>query len=775
MKQKKYKAMDGASACALGAYKFTEIAAIFPITPSSPISEKIDVMTTQGKQNLFGQTVTVEQMQSEAGAAGAVHGALQAGSFSSTFTASQGLLLMIPVIYKIRGELLPAVFHVPSRSLSTRSLSIFGDHQDIYAVRQIGAPIVVSDSVQAVMDLTPLAHGVAIEASMPIIHTFDGFRTSHEIQKIECYNDEDYEQFLNKEAVKLFRSRALSPLNPVVRGGSEDENTYFQSIESQQKHYNNVLRVIKKYFKLVKKLTGREYAPFSYYGAKDAQRVIIAMGSVCCALKEVIDELNNRGEKVGMINVHVYRPFSATDLLAALPKSVSQVAVLNRTKEFGAPGEPLYLDVLEAIKQSDRASAINVVSGRYGLSSKDTNPTHIKAVFDNLKAQTPKNQFTIGINDDMLHTSLKPDFDFKLPTKATQLIFWGLGSDGTVSANKNTITLIGDNTDNYAQGYFAYDSRKAGGPTRSHLRFSSQPINSTYYVQDADFIACSKDNFLMKYRNMLDNLKDNGRFLLNTAFSKEEIVAFLPNRIKKILASRKAKFYIIDASKISRAVGLGIRTNTVLQSAFFALNEQVLPYEKAIKLMKEFAFASYRKKGAEIVDMNYEAIDQAKAGLIEVPVDKAWANLTVNEAKAKTESNDDYFENFVMAIESLEGNDLPTSTFAQNFNGKEIIGGQWLPDTSQRGHRRLAATVPRWEPKNCIQCNQCAFVCPHATIRAFLLTEDEVKNAPQEFVTLPEQTLPIPGKDKPKISFPHSSWCWKLCWLRTLCDSLSGN
>ena len=752
-KNKILKAMDGAAACAYSAYMFTEVSAIFPITPSTPISEKIDIYTTQGRKNLFGQVGNVTQMQSEAGAAGAIHGALQAGTFSSTYTASQGLLLMIPVIYKIRGELLPAVFHVPSRSLSTRSLSIFGDHQDIYSIRQIGASIILSDTVQTVADFTPLVHGVAIESSTPVIHSFDGFRTSHEIQKIELYHEEDLHKFLNEEAIKLFRARSLSPLDPVVRGGSEDENTYFQSTESQSKHYNKVIKTIKKYFKLVEELTGRSYKPFDYYGAKDAKRVIVAMGSVCSAIEEVVDQMNKNGEKVGLINVRVYRPFSAQDLLAVLPDTVEKIAVLNRTKEIGSPGEPLYLDTLEVIKQSPKHEHIKVVNGRYGLSSKDTNPMHIKAVYDNLKSEL-KTNFTIGIKDDILFTSLEPDENFKIPTEATQLIFWGLGSDGTVGANKNTITLIGDNTEYYAQGYFSYDSRKAGGPTRSHLRFSHKPIKSSYYVQDADFICCSQDNFLMKYRNMVDNLKENGTFLLNTSFTPDQLKAFLPKKIKRILARQKAKMFIIDANKIAIACGLGNRSNTVLQSAFFYLNPQIIPYEQAVQLMKDAAKRSYMKKGAEIVEMNYNAIDKAADAIIEVPVDPAWADLQIGTAaKQAVSPENDYFENFVMAIENLEGNDLPTSTFAQNFNGKEIIGGQMLPNTSQKGHRKLPAFVPRWKPENCTQCNQCAFVCPHATIRAFLLTDEEVANAPEKFTTLTEQTLPVPGKDKAKYRF----------------------
>lgn len=754
MKKKNFKAMDGATACAYGAYMFTEVSAIFPITPSTPIAEKVEAQATSGRINLFGQCVNISQLQSEAGAAGAVHGALQGGTFATTFTASQGLLLMIPVIYKIKGELLPGVFHVPSRSLASRSLSIFGDHQDIYAIRQIGMPIIVSDSVQAVMDLTPLIHGCAIEASVPFVHTFDGFRTSHEINKIDVYDEADLKQFVNQEAVKLFRARALSPLDPIVRGGSEDESTYFQSLESQAVHFNRVNKIITKYFALVKKITGRSYDFFNYYGALDAERVVIAMGSVNQALEEVVDQMNQQGEKVGVISVHVYRPFDAEQLLKAIPKTTKKIAVLNRTKEIGAPGEPLYLDVLEVVKQNEATKNIDVVYGRYGLSSKDTNPTHLKAVYDNMVHDKPKTNFTIGINDDLLKTSLTPDSDFKILTKATQLIFWGLGSDGTVGANKNTITLIGDNTEYYAQGYFAYDSRKAGGPTRSHLRFSSEPIKSTYYVQDADFIACSQDNFLMKYRSMIDNIKENGTFLLNTSFTNDQLIRFIPNKMKKILATKKAKLYTIDASKLAQECGLGNRSNTVMQSAFFYLNQHILPYEESVRLMKEFAFKSYRKKGEEIVEMNYKAIDIAASNVNECPVDPAWVNVTVREnARKTTTSEDDYFENFVMAIENLEGNDLPTSTFAKNFNGKEIIGGQMLPDTAQKGHRKLPPTVPRWEPKNCIQCNQCAFVCPHATIRAFLLTEEEVANAPQDFTTLPEQTLPVPGKDKAKYRF----------------------
>ncbi|MDD3924614.1 MAG: pyruvate:ferredoxin (flavodoxin) oxidoreductase, partial [Erysipelotrichaceae bacterium] len=724
---KKFMSMDGNNATSHVAYAFTEVACIYPITPSSPMAEVIDVWASQGRKNLFGSIVKVVEMQSEAGAAGAVHGVLQSGSLASTYTASQGLLLMLPNIYKWVGELLPAVLHVSARSLATRSLSIFGDHQDIYAVRQTGATMICSHSVQEAMDLAGVAHLSAIKSSTPVIHFFDGFRTSHEIQKVEVMDTEELGKLMDKEALEKFRARALNPhSNPITRGGAENDDIYFQGREAQNTHYAKVPEIVADYMKKISAITGREYAPFTYYGAADAKRVIVAMGSVTETIKEVIDALNAKGEKVGLVKVHLYRPFAIDYLTAVLPETVEKVAVLDRTKEMGAH-EPLYLDVYEALHGFKNVKTI--VGGRYGLSSKDTQPRDIKAVYDHLLQDEPFNGFTISINDDVTHLSLTSDPEFHVDNEYTSCLFYGLGSDGTVSANKNSIKIIGDNTDMYAQAYFAYDSKKAGGATRSNLRFGPNPIRSTYYIQNADFISCSLDAYLLKY-DMLRNLKPGGTFLLNTTFTPEEIEANLPTRVKAQLAQKKAKFYIIDATNIAMEIGMGRRTNTILQSSFFALNESIMPYDKAITLMKAAAKKSYGKKGDEIVQLNYKAIDKGKEGLVEINIKPEWANLAYKDIRKTT--GDEYFDEFVQEINDLNGYDLPVSAFIKH----DILDGSFHNNVAFNEHRTIATQVPKWNPENCIQCTFCSFVCPHATIRTFLLTDDEIAAAPMEFETL---------------------------------------
>lgn len=731
---KKFLSMDGNTAAAHVAYAFTEVASIYPITPSSPMAENAEAWSAQGKKNIFGSPVNVIEMQSEAGAAGAVHGALQGGALATTFTASQGLLLMIPNLYKITGELLPGVFHVSARALATRSLNIFGDHQDIYACRQVGMPMICSHSVQEVMDLGGIAHLVAIKSSVPVMHFFDGFRTSHEIQKVEVMDYDVLESLLDKEALANYKKNAMNPhVNPIERGGAENDDIYFQGREAQNKHYDAVVEVAADYMKKISEITGREYAPFTYYGASDASRVIVAMGSVTETIKETIDEMNRRGDRVGLIKVHLYRPFSAKYLLNVLPDTVEKVAVLDRTKEMGATGEPLYLDVVSVLKDVKHVRAI--VGGRYGMGSKDTTPRQIKAVYDHLLNDAPFTSFTIGINDDVTNLSLKEDPKFNVDADYTACLFYGLGSDGTVSANKSSIKIIGDHTDLYSQAYFAYDSKKAGGATRSNLRFGHTPIRATYYVNNADFISCSLDNYVIKY-DMLKNLKDGGTFLLNTEFSKEEIIDYLPNRVKKQLADKKAKFYIINANKIAGEIGMGRRTNTILQSAFFALNPQILPIEKAVEYMKEMAKKTYSKKGDAIVQLNYKAIDAGKDAIEEVAVDTSWADLTVTTTRSTT--GDEHFDEFVSVINSLDGYDLPVSAFMDKLDGSMKSG------VAIKEKRAIATEVPRWNKDNCIQCNNCVMVCPHATIRAFLLDEEEMANLPEN---IGDDVLVPMGKD----------------------------
>ena len=715
---KKYMSMDGNQAAAHVAYAFSEVASIYPITPSSPMAEHAEAWAAKGMKNIFGSPVNVIEMQSEAGAAGAVHGALQGGALATTFTASQGLLLMIPNLYKIVGENLPGVFHVAARALATRSLNIFGDHQDVYACRQTGIPMICSHSVQEVMDLGGVAHLTAIKGSVPVMHFFDGFRTSHEIQKVEVMDYAEFEKLLDKEALAKFKANAMNPhTNPIERGGAENDDIYFQGREAQNQHIDAVVEIAADYMKKISEITGREYAPFTYYGDPEADRVIIAMGSVTETIKDTIDELAKNGAKLGLVKVHLYRPFSAKYLLKVIPETAKKIAVLDRTKEPGSAGEPLYLDVCSVVKNADV-----LIGGRYGMGSKDTNPAQIKAVYDHLNSDNPFNSFTIGIVDDVTHLSL-PVEEFNVTGDYTECLFYGLGSDGTVSANKSSIKIIGDHTDLYSQAYFAYDSKKAGGTTRSNLRFGSSPIRATYYVNNADFISCSLDNYVLKY-DMLKNLKKNGAFLLNTEFSKDEIADYLPNRVKKQLALKNAKFYIINANKIAMEIGMGRRTNTILQSAFFALNPQILPIEKAVEYMKEMAKKSYSKKGDAVVQLNYKAIDAGKDAIVEVAVDPAWADLTVQETKKLT--GDDHFDNFVSVINALDGNDLPVSAFLDKLDGSMKSG---MAIKEKRG---IATMVPQWNKNDCIQCNNCVMVCPHATIRAFLMTDEEIKNAPED-------------------------------------------
>ncbi len=719
--KKTHLSVDGNTAAAIGSYGFTEVASIYPITPSSPMAELVDVYASQGKLNFFGNVTKVSELQSEAGASGAVHGALQAGALATTYTASQGLLLMIPNIYKWCGELLPAVLHVSARSLATRALSIFGDHQDIYAVRQTGATMICSHSVQEVADLTPVAHLIAIDSMTPVLHFFDGFRTSHEIQNVEFIDESEWKKHVPWDKVKAFKEKALNPhAHAVTRGGAENDDIYFQGREAQNEHYNKVIDYAEKYFDLVSKLSGRHYAPFTYYGAKDATDVIIAMGSVTETISEVIDELE--GEKIGLVKVHLYRPFSAKHLVSVLPKSVKRIAVLDRTKEMGAAGEPLYMDVVASLKQMGRED-IEVYGGRYGLSSKDTQPKHMKSVFDFLKDK-PHHNFTVGINDDVTHLSIPVDEEFHIKPYYHSFLFYGLGSDGTVSANKSSIKIIGDATGQYAQAYFAYDSRKAGGVTRSHLRFGKKPIRSTYYVENADFISCSLDSYLIKF-DMLKNLRDGGTFLLNTDMDDEMLIKSLPNRYKYLLAKKHAKFYVIDANKIAMEIGMGRHTNTILQSSFFYLNQGIMPYEDAKKWMKKLAEKSYAKKGDDVVQMNFLAIDKGAEGLHELKVDPEWINLPSKREFLKT--GDEYFDTYFNVIGSLDGDTIPVSKFTEF----ELLDGTMKNDVSFKEKRSIADRVPLWHKEACIQCNTCAFVCPHGTIRPFLLTEDEVNNAPE--------------------------------------------
>ncbi len=726
-KEKKFLTCDGNEAASHIAYMFSEVAAIYPITPSSNMAENVDEWAAKGRKNIFGETVKVVEMQSEAGAAGAVHGSLQAGALTSTFTASQGLLLMIPNMYKIAGEMLPCVFHVSARTLAAHALSIFGDHSDVYSTRQTGFAFLASGSVQEAMDLAGVAHLTTIKSRIPFCHFFDGFRTSHEIQKIEALSNEDLMPLIDQKALKSFRDNALNPEHPVTRGTAQNPDVFFQAREASNRFYDAVPDMVNEYMQEIGKITGREYKPFTYYGAADAENIIIAMGSVTETIRETIDYLVAQGEKIGLLTVHLYRPFSAKYFFNVLPKTVKKITVLDRTKEPGANGDPLYLDVVELF--NGKKDSPMVIGGRYGLSSKDTTPAQIISVFNNMKMAEPKNQFTVGIVDDVTFKSLPLLPEISITPKGTfEAKFYGLGADGTVGANKNSIKIIGDNTDKYCQAYFAYDSKKSGGFTCSHLRFGDNPIRSPYLVGTPDFVACHVPSYLNKY-DMIKGLKKGGSFLLNSIWNEEETQKHLPDHIKKYLAENDIKFYTINATGIAAEIGLGNRTNTILQSAFFKISG-VIPYELAVKEMKKAIDKSYGKKGENIIKMNYAAVDRG-GEVKEMRIPAEWKNIEAGKVSFSQNPNaPEFIRNVVDVINAQQGDDLPVSTFVGMENGT-------LPNgTSQYEKRGIATNVPCWIAENCIQCNQCAFVCPHAVIRPFLMDENEVKNAPAGTKTL---------------------------------------
>ena len=712
-KEKKFITCDGNTAAAHVAYMFSEVAAIYPITPSSPMAEHVDEWAVAGRKNLFGDTVLVQEMQSEAGAAGAVHGSLQAGALTTTFTASQGLLLMIPNMYKIAGELLPSVFHVSARTVASHSLCIFGDHGDVMACRQTGFAMLCEGSVQEVMDLSAVAHLAALECRVPFINFFDGFRTSHEYNKIEEIDMEDIRPLVPMDKVSEFRSRALSPEHPEAKGMAENPETFFAHRESSNPYYDAVPAAVEKYMAAISKITGREYKPFSYYGADDAEDVIILMGSATEAAREAIDYANANGKKYGMVSVHLYRPFSVERLLAAVPESTKRIAVLDRTKEPGANGEPLYLDVKDAFYGKENAPLI--IGGRYGLGSADVTPTMILSVYDNLLLPQPKDHFTLGIVDDVTFHSLPLEEEKALGDKSnTECKFFGLGADGTVGANKNSVKIIGDNTDKYCQAYFSYDSKKSGGFTCSHLRFGDNPIRSTYQIKTPNFVACHVQAYLRMY-DVLRGLRKNGQFLLNTIFDGEDLVNFLPNNVKKYFAEKNITVYYINATKIAQEIGLGNRTNTILQSAFFRITE-VIPVDLAVEQMKKAIVKSYGKKGEDIVNMNYAAVDRG-GEYKQLAVDPAWANLPADEEVKHDEP--DYITNLVRPINAQNGDLLPVSAY------KGIEDGMWPQGTAAYEKRGVSAFVPVWDENACCQCNKCAFVCPHSCIRPFAMTEEE--------------------------------------------------
>ncbi|WP_075557003.1 pyruvate:ferredoxin (flavodoxin) oxidoreductase [Parabacteroides timonensis] len=717
-KQKKFLTCDGNQAAAHISYMFSEVAAIYPITPSSTMAEYVDEWAAAGRKNIFGETVLVQEMQSEGGAAGAVHGSLQAGALTSTYTASQGLLLMIPNMYKIAGELLPCVFHVSARTLASHALCIFGDHQDVMSARQTGFAMLAEGSVQEVMDLSGVAHLATIKSRVPFVNFFDGFRTSHEIQKIEALENDDLAPLIDQKALAEFRARALNPEKPEARGMAENPDHFFQHRESSNKYYEAVPAIVEEYMNEISKLTGRKYGLFDYYGAEDAERVIIAMGSVTEAAREAIDHLTAQGEKVGLVSVHLYRPFSAKHFLAAVPKTAKRIAVLDRTKEPGATGEPLYLDVKDCYYGTENAPVI--VGGRYGLGSKDTTPAQILAVYENLALPMPKNQFTLGIVDDVTFTSLPQKEEIALGGEGMfEAKFYGLGADGTVGANKNSVKIIGDNTNKYCQAYFSYDSKKSGGFTCSHLRFGDHPIRSTYLVNTPNFVACHVQAYLRMY-DVTRGLRENGTFLLNTVWNGEELAKHLPNKVKRYFAQKNITVYYINATQIALEIGLGNRTNTILQSAFFRITG-VIPVDLAIEQMKKFIVKSYGKKGEDVVNKNYAAVDRG-GEYTQLAVDPSWANLPDDEVVA---NNDPAFINDVVRpINAQDGDLLKVSAF------EGIEDGTWHQGTAKYEKRGVAAFVPVWEPDNCIQCNKCAYVCPHASIRPFVLDAAEQAAAP---------------------------------------------
>ena len=729
----KMKTMDGNTAAAYISYAFTDVAAIYPITPSSPMAEVVDEWAAQGKKNIFGQTVKLMEMQSEAGASGAVHGSLQAGALTTTYTASQGLLLMIPNMYKMAGELLPAVFHVSARALATSSLSIFGDHQDVMATRQTGFALLAEGSVQEVMDLAGVAHLSAIKGRVPFLNFFDGFRTSHEIQKIEVMDYANLEKLLDKDAVDAFRKRGLNPDNPVIRGTAQNPDIYFQTREAVNTYYNALPEIVEDYMGEISKLTGREYHLFNYYGAEDAENIIIIMGSASETVRTVVEKLNAEGKKVGVLVVHLYRPFSIEHFMGAIPQSVKRIAVLDRTKEPGAFGEPLYLDVRAAFYASDRKPMI--IGGRYGLGSKDLLPGDIVAVFDNLASAEPKNNFTISITDDVTNTSLPCVAGIDVTPAGTKgCKFWGLGSDGTVGANKSAIKIIGDHTDMYAQGYFSYDSKKSGGVTVSHLRFGHTPIMAPYLIDAADFVAVHNQSYVHKY-DVTAGLKKGGTFLLNCTWTPEELDHHLSAEVKRTIANNNIHFYTIDAIKIGKEIGLGNKTNAILQSAFFKL-ANIIPEERAIELMKAAAKATYGRKGEDVVMKNWAAIDAGAKGVHKVEVPASWANCEDEglDYKVVTEGRKevvDFVNNIQTKVSAQEGNTLPVSAF------KDYVDGSTPSGSSAYEKRGIAVKVPVWNVDNCIQCNFCSYVCPHAVIRPVALTAEEAANAPEGIKTLP--------------------------------------
>ena len=719
------KTVDGNTAAAHVAYAFTEVAAIYPITPSSTMAELVDEWSSQGRKNVFGQKVKVVEMQSEAGAAGAFHGSLQAGALTSTFTASQGLLLMIPNMYKCAGELLPGVFHVTARALAAQALSIFGDHQDVMAARQTGVVMLASGSVQEVADIAPVAHMSAIEGSLPFVHFFDGFRTSHEIQKVELMENEDYEKLLDMDAVQAFRDKALSPNHPVTRGTAQNPDIYFQTREVSNKYYDDIVGIVEKNMARMSEITGRKHSLFDYYGAEDATHVVVAMGSVTEALEETIDYLNAKGQKLGMIKVHLFRPFSAEHFLAAMPKTVERVCVLDRTKEPGAPGEPLYLDVVNVLAKSELSPL--VVGGRYGLGSKDTTPTDLNAVFENLNTENPRNGFTIGIVDDVTNLSLPQAEPIKIKAPGTvRCKFWGLGSDGTVGANKQAIKIIGDHTDKYAQAYFDYDSKKSGGVTMSHLRFGDTPIRSTYLLDESDYIACHNQSYVHKY-DLLKGLRKGGTFVLNTIWDQEGLEKNLPAEMKQYIAENDIQFYTINAVKIGQEIGLGNRINMICQAAFFKLAD-IIPVEDAVKYLKDSIQKTYGKKGEKIVNMNCQAVDAGINSLVKVDVPASWANATEPSKESDTEEPA-FIKDILRPMNAQKGNDLPVSAFLGYEDGTFPNG------TAAYEKRGIAVNVPEWITENCIQCNRCSFICPHACIRPVLVNEEELQNAPEAFKT----------------------------------------
>jgi pyruvate-ferredoxin/flavodoxin oxidoreductase len=721
--KKTMQTIDGNTAATHVAYSMSEVAAIYPITPSSPLGEIADQWAAKGRKNIFGQVVNIKQMQSEAGAAGAVHGSLAAGAITSTFTASQGLLLKVPNMYKIAGELLPSVFHVTARSLSAHALSIFGDHQDVMACRQTGFAMIASNSVQEAQDLALVAHLATIEGRVPFLHFYDGFRTSHEIQKIEMIDPEDMKALLNMEKVREFKNRAVNPEHPDTRGTAQNPDIYFQGREASNKYYQAIVPIVKEYMKKVGDLTGRPYKPFDYVGCPNAERVIVAMGSSCEAIEESINKLNKDDERLGLVKVRLYRPFDIPSFLETIPSTVQTLCVLDRTKEPGAIGEPLYQDVCTAFMEHGEAPKI--IGGRYGLSSKEFNPNMIKAVYDNMKALQPKNHFTVGIIDDVTHTSLDVGKGFNpAPEGTIEAKFWGLGADGTVGANQSAIAIIGDNTDKYAQGYFAYDSKKSGGLTVSHLRFGDVPIKSTYLIDESDFIAVHKSNYVELY-DVLKGIKEGGTFLLNSPWSVEEMEKMFPGELKQTIAEKKINFYNIDAVKIAAEVGLGGRINMIMQTCFFKL-ANVLPVEKAIELLKTDIKTKFGKKGDKIVNMNIQAVDKTLDNLVKVDVPASW--VTAETIAKELEPATPFVENVMRKINATKGDDVPVSAFA--------VDGVFEQGTAAYEKRGVGINVPEWIAENCIQCNQCSYVCPHAAIIPIVCTDEEMAAAPESFVAI---------------------------------------